>query len=94
MTHWSDSGIPLTEDHDDAEIIWGDPPAAAIEEGLQRLIARLYAELRHHPTVADIDEQTSAPQRRRRSSRPSPTRPTSSARTSGVTPPALRRRPG
>ena len=32
-----------------------------IEEGIQRLIARLYTELRRHPTVAEIDERTYCP---------------------------------
>ncbi len=61
MTHWSHSGIAFTEGHDDAEILWGDPPADKIDEGIQRLIARLYAELRRYPTVAEIDEHTYGP---------------------------------
>jgi hypothetical protein len=61
MTHWSRSGIAFTEGHDDAEILWGDPPAAMIEEGIQRLIARLYGELRRYPSVAEIDEHTYGP---------------------------------
>ena len=40
-----------------AELVWGEPPAAMIDEALQRLIVRLYGELRHHPTVAEIDAQ-------------------------------------
>jgi hypothetical protein len=43
------------------ELLWGDPPAAMIGEGIQRLFARLYSELRRHPTVAEIDEQTYGP---------------------------------
>lgn len=39
------------------EVLWGTPPAAMIEEGLQCLIGRLYSELHRHPTVAEIDEQ-------------------------------------
>jgi len=39
------------------ELLWGDPPAAMIEEGIQHLIARLYSERRRRPTVAEIDEQ-------------------------------------
>lgn len=39
----------------------GEPPAAMIEEGIQRLIARLYAELRCHPTAAEIDEHVYGP---------------------------------
>jgi hypothetical protein len=68
MTHWSRSGISFAEGHtaNGTELLWGDHPAAMIEEGVQRLIARLYAELRRYPTVAEIDEQiygaTAAPQ--------------------------------
>ncbi|MGO9381168.1 MAG: hypothetical protein ACLP4W_03515 [Mycobacterium sp.] len=61
MTHWSQSGIAFTEGHDGTEILWGYPPADKIDEGIQRLIARLYAELRRYPTVAEIDEQTYGP---------------------------------
>ncbi|MDR3657767.1 MAG: hypothetical protein P4L48_19545 [Mycobacterium sp.] len=61
MTHWSHSGIAFTEGHDDTEILWGYPPADKIDEGILRLIARLYAELRRYPTVAEIDEQTYGP---------------------------------
>jgi len=43
------------------ELLWGDPPAAMIEEGIQHLIARLYSELRRRPTVAEIDEQVYGP---------------------------------
>ena len=66
MTNGSFSGSALTEGHDDAEMIWGGPPAAIIEEGIQRLIARLYGELRRYPTLAEVDEhiygQTPAPE--------------------------------
>jgi hypothetical protein len=48
----------MTRSSNGAELLWGDRPAAMIEEGIQRLIARLYAELHRHPTVAEIDEQT------------------------------------
>ena len=61
MTHWSHSGIAFTEGHDDAEILWGYPPADKIDEGIQRLIARLYAELRRYPIVAEIDAQIYGP---------------------------------
>ena len=61
MTHWSHSGIAFTEGHDDAEILWGYPPAEKIDEGVQRLIARLYAELRRYPEVAEIDEHIYGP---------------------------------
>ncbi len=61
MIHWGHSGIAFTEAHDDAEIIWGDPPAEKIDEGVQRLIARLYAELRRYPEVAEIDEHIYGP---------------------------------
>jgi hypothetical protein len=63
MNNWSQSGTNFAEGHaaDGAELVWGDPPAAMIEEGIQRLIARLYTELRRHPTVAEIDEQTYGP---------------------------------
>jgi hypothetical protein len=47
MTHSSDNGT---------EMLWGEPPAAMIDAAIQRLIARLYGELHHHPTVAEIDE--------------------------------------
>ena len=61
MTHWSHSGIAFTEGHDYAEILWGYPPAEKIDEGIQRLIARLYAELRRYPEVAEIDEHIYGP---------------------------------
>ena len=63
MTHWSHGGTNFIEGHNviGAELLWGEPPAAMIEEGIQRLIARLYTELRRHPTVAEIDEQTYGP---------------------------------
>ena len=61
MTHWSHSGIAFTEGHDDAEILWGYPPADKIDEGVQRLIARLYGELRLYPTVAEVDEHIYGP---------------------------------
>jgi hypothetical protein len=63
MNNWSQSGTNFAEGHaaNGAELLWGDPPAAMIEEGIQRLIARLYTELRRHPTVAEIDEQTYGP---------------------------------
>jgi hypothetical protein len=63
MTQWSHSGANFAEAHTEngAKLLWGDPPAAMIEEGIQRLIARLYTELRRHPTVAEIDEQTYGP---------------------------------
>ncbi len=61
MTHWSHGGIAFTEGHDDAEILWGYPPADKIDEGIQRLIARLYAELRRYPEVAEIDEHIYGP---------------------------------
>lgn len=49
---------PITHLSNGTDPLWGDPPAAMIEEGVQRLIARLYAELHRHPTVGEIDEQT------------------------------------
>jgi len=63
MTHCSHSDTNFTEGHTatGTELLWGYPPAAMIEEGIQRLIARLYAELRRHPTVAEIDEQIYGP---------------------------------
>jgi hypothetical protein len=63
MTHWSRSGPSFAEGHtaEGTELLWGDPPAAMIEEGIQRLIARLYGELRRYPTVAEIDEHTYGP---------------------------------
>lgn len=62
MTHWSLGGIKRAESYTDGtELLWGEPPAAMIEEGIQRLIARLYTELRRHPTVVEIDEQTYGP---------------------------------
>jgi hypothetical protein len=63
MNRWSDRVVSPTEDHtaSGAELLWGDPPSAMIEEGIQRLIARLYAELHRHPTVAEIDEHVYGP---------------------------------
>jgi hypothetical protein len=63
MTDWSSSFMNLAESltAKKTELLWGYPPAAMIEEGLQRLIARLYTELRRHPTVAEIDEDTYGP---------------------------------
>ena len=63
MTHWSHGGTNFIEGHNviGAELLWGEPPAAMIEEGIQRLIARLYTELRRHPTVAEIDERVYCP---------------------------------
>lgn len=63
MIHGSQSGSSFAEDRSAPrnELLWGDPPAAMIEEGIQQLIARLYAELRRHPTVAEINQQTYGP---------------------------------
>ncbi|OBA64697.1 hypothetical protein A5647_24805 [Mycobacterium sp. 1100029.7] len=62
MTHWSLGGIKLAESYTDStELLWGEPPAAMIEEGVQRLIARMYTQLRRHPTAAEIDEQIYGP---------------------------------
>ena len=63
MTHWSPGGTNFIEGHNviGAELLWGEPPAAMIEDGIQRLIARLYTELRRHPTVAEIDERVYCP---------------------------------
>lgn len=63
MTHGSLSRGDSTESPSTSgtELLWGDPPAAMVEEGLQRLIARLYGELRRHPTVPEIDEYTYGP---------------------------------
>jgi hypothetical protein len=59
MTHLRQSGTNFAEGHsaNGTKLLWGEPPAAMIEEGIQRLIGRLYSELRRHPTVAEIDEQ-------------------------------------
>ena len=68
MTDYSHSGTDVAEDHtaNDIELLWGGPPAVMIEEGIQRLIGRLYGDLRRYPTVAEIDEhiygQTPAPE--------------------------------
>lgn len=63
MTHWNGSGTNFPKGHtaNSTELLWGIPPTAMIEEGIQRLIARLYVELRRHPTLAEIDEQTYGP---------------------------------
>lgn len=42
-------------------LVWGKPPAAAIDQGIQRLIARLYNELRRHPTAGEIEENIYGP---------------------------------
>jgi hypothetical protein len=54
MTDWGQSGMSFVEQHsaNGNGLLWGDPPAAMIEEGIQRLIARLYGELRRHPTFS------------------------------------------
>ncbi len=63
MTHRSRSVANLAEGHlaNGTELLWGDPPAAMLGEGIQRLIARVYDELCHHPTVAEIDERIYGP---------------------------------
>lgn len=63
MTHRSQSGTNFAEGHaaNGTELLWGDPPATMIEEGIQCLIARLYRELHRHPTVAEIDERIYCP---------------------------------
>jgi len=61
MNHWSRSGIAFTEAHEDAEIRWGNRPGAMIDEGVQRLIDRLYTETRHFPTAAEIKEHLYGP---------------------------------
>jgi hypothetical protein len=62
MTSWSRSrrGNSLAEGDtaNCTEVLWGSPLAAMIEDGLQRLIERLYSELHRHPTVAEIDDET------------------------------------
>jgi hypothetical protein len=59
MTYASDRGNNVAGDRAarDTELVWGEPPAAMINEAIQRLIVRLYGELHHHPTVAEIDAQ-------------------------------------
>lgn len=60
-TRGQDRVVLSSADSDKAhltEVLWGTPPAAMIEEGLKRLIGRMYSELHRHPTVAEIDEQT------------------------------------
>jgi hypothetical protein len=44
------------DEPDDVEVLWGYPPAAMVEAGVQRLIARLDTELYRYPTVAEVDE--------------------------------------
>jgi hypothetical protein len=63
MTHWSLGDTKFVEGRalNGAELLWGEPPAAMIDAGIQQLITRLYAELRRHPTVAEIDEQIYSP---------------------------------
>jgi hypothetical protein len=63
MTHLSQSGTNFAEGHgaNGTELLWGEPAAAMIEEGIQRLIGRLYSELRRHPTVAEIEKQVYGP---------------------------------
>lgn len=63
MTHWSlgDTKCVEGQAHNCAELFWGEPPAAMIDASIQQLIARLYAELRRHPTVAEIDEEIYGP---------------------------------
>jgi len=51
----------MTYSSSGTELLWGDSPAAMIEKGMQRLIARLYTELRRHPTVTEIDGQIYGP---------------------------------
>lgn len=64
MNHSRQAGTDLPKGHNvnDGAALWGGPPAAEIEVGLQRLIARLYSEMRCHPTVAELDEQVYAAQ--------------------------------
>jgi hypothetical protein len=63
MNRWSDRVINPADGHtaSSAEMLWGRPPAAMIDEGVQRLIARLYAELHRHPEGVEIDEQIHGP---------------------------------
>lgn len=63
MNYLTHSGVNGAEGHaaDGVELLWGEPPAAMIDEAIQHLIARLYADLRRHPTVAEIDEQIYGP---------------------------------
>lgn len=42
-------------DHD-MQVLWGPRPAAMIDAGLQRLIARLDTELGRYPNIEEIDE--------------------------------------
>jgi hypothetical protein len=59
MTSWGQNRRGVSSaDGDRTEVLWGTSPEAMIEEGLLRLIGRLYSELHRHPTVAEIDEQT------------------------------------
>ena len=51
----------MTHSSNGTEMLWGEPPAAMIDDAIRRLIARLYSELRRHPTVAEIDEQIYGP---------------------------------
>ena len=47
------------------KILWGDHPRRTRStEDIQRLIARLYAELRRYPTVAEIGEHILRPHHR------------------------------
>jgi hypothetical protein len=56
VTPHHDRRYQMTHLSNGTELLWGDRPAAMIEENLQRLIARLYGELHRHPTVAEIEE--------------------------------------
>ena len=56
MTNWTDCGIPFSEAEDGAGVLWGPRPAEKIAEGKQSLIARLYRELDHHPSAAQVDD--------------------------------------
>ncbi len=58
MTYPGHSGTGVAADHtgNDTELLWGGPPSVMIEEGVQRLIGRLYGELHRYPAVAEIDE--------------------------------------
>jgi hypothetical protein len=59
--HDSGNGLPGARAARDTDLVWGEPPAALIDEAAQRLIARLYDELHHHSSVAEIDENIYGP---------------------------------
>ena len=55
MGYWRTTQAGESLQLDETGLIWGDQPADMIDDGMERLIARLYLEKHRLPTVGELD---------------------------------------